>query len=180
MVQLRNHFLCINFCSPKTDNMPTNFLCDARCRRLVTEVNFAGKSSSFSVLARISLQSSYRTSKPSVSSAWTSCSVCRSQVNAYAGIWKRYSYVAANQVLLDALMSVVCVGSKPKHGQGCIRSRRPTRINAFKNAPFSLKGISPCLKGYSAWLLRAKLWAKCTLHSCYCLFFRQLQNTPSL
>jgi len=68
IAQNRNHFCCINFCSPKTDNMPINFLFDVRSRHLVTEVNFAGKSLSFSVLARISLQSSYRTSKSYVSS----------------------------------------------------------------------------------------------------------------
>jgi hypothetical protein len=84
MAQLRNHFWCINFCSPKTENMPINFLFGMRSRRLVTEVNFASKSLSFSVLARISLQTSYCTSKLSVSSAWTSWSVCLSQVNAYA------------------------------------------------------------------------------------------------
>lgn len=96
--------------------MPINFLFDVRGRRFVTEVNFAGKPLSFSVLARISLESSYRMAESSVSCAWTSWSFCFSQVNVYAGIWKRCSYVAANQDLLDALMFVVCFGSKPEHG----------------------------------------------------------------
>jgi len=68
MAQNRNHFCCINFCSPKTDNMPVNLLFDVRSRHLVTKVNFVGKSLPFSFLARISLQRLYRTSKSYVSS----------------------------------------------------------------------------------------------------------------
>jgi hypothetical protein len=43
MAQNRNHFFCIEFCSPKTENMPINFIFDVRSRRLFTEVNLAGQ-----------------------------------------------------------------------------------------------------------------------------------------
>jgi hypothetical protein len=158
-------------CSPNTDITPVHITIDMESR-LVLKTNLAGKSLSFSILARISRQNSYRTFKSSGFRAWTN--------------WSLYGFISKR--LRRILETVVCGSCNSQLAQrtdfcglrwkqartwSIVASDRvPTRTLAFANAPFLLEFLVSGVNGYSAGWFHVKLSAKCTLHSCYRLFLR--------
>lgn len=69
---------------------------------------------------------------------------------------------------LGALFFTGCVERRPKHCRQFHQTQKgPTTTLAFQIATFLLKFLVPGLNGYLAGWIHVKLYAKCTLLSCY-------------